>query len=49
VPWEMVFAADGRIFITERPGRIRVITNGQLQNDPWMVLDVAAVGEGGLL
>ncbi len=49
VPWEMAFAPDGRIFVTERPGRIRVIQNGQLQAEPWMTLDVAAVGEGGLL
>ncbi len=49
VPWEMAFAPDGRIFLTERPGQIRIIQNGQLQSDPWMTIDVAAVGEGGLL
>jgi len=49
VPWEMAFAPDGRIFITERPGNIRIIREGQLQAEPWMTLDVAAVGEGGLL
>ncbi len=49
VPWEMAFSPDGRIFVTERPGRIRIVKDGQLQSEPWMVLEVAAVGEGGLL
>ena len=49
VPWEMAFAPDGRIFITERPGKILVIKDGKLQDEPWISLDVAAVGEGGLL
>jgi len=49
VPWEMAFAPDGRIFVTERPGKILVIEDGKLQEEPWMNLDVAAVGEGGLL
>lgn len=48
-PWAIAFAPDGRIFITERPGRIRVVEGGRLQDEPWMRLDVAAVGEGGLL
>ncbi|SVE10796.1 uncharacterized protein METZ01_LOCUS463650, partial [marine metagenome] len=30
-PWAMAFAPDGRIFVTERPGRIRVIENGNLR------------------
>ena len=47
--WAIDFAPDGRIFITERPGRIRVIERGQLRAEPWMVLDVASVGEAGLL
>lgn len=49
VPWEMAFAPDGRIFLTERTGRIRVIRDGLPQTEPWISLDVAAVGEGGLL
>lgn len=49
IPWEMVFLPDGRILITERPGNIRIIKDGQLQTEPWMILDVAASGEGGLL
>lgn len=49
VPWEMVFSPDGRIFLTERPGKILIIKDGKLQDEPWMNLDVAAIGEGGLL
>ncbi len=49
IPWEMTFAPDGRIFVTERQGKILVIKDGKLQNEPWISLDVAAVGEGGLL
>lgn len=48
-PWAIDFAPDGRIFLTERPGRIRIVANGQLQSEPWLTLDVAAVGEAGLL
>ncbi|MCS6964034.1 sorbosone dehydrogenase family protein [Thermoflexus sp.] len=49
VPWALAFAPDGRIFVTERPGRIRVIENGQLRPEPVAVLPVAATGEGGLM
>lgn len=49
VPWAMDFAPDGRVFLTERPGRIRVARDGQLQAAPWMVIDVADVSEAGLL
>ena len=50
IPWAMTFAPDGRLFFTERPGRVRVFQGGQLLAAPALVLDdVAAVGEGGLL
>jgi glucose/arabinose dehydrogenase len=57
IPWALAFAPDGRIFFTERPGRVRVINaDGTLQDDavitlhmPAAVPDFAAVGEGGLL
>jgi glucose/arabinose dehydrogenase len=48
-PWAIAFAPDGRIFITERPGRIRVIKNGALQKEPWMQIEVYQSGEAGLL
>jgi glucose/arabinose dehydrogenase len=49
IPWAMAFAPDGRAFVTERPGRVRVIRNGRLDPKPVAVLPVAHVGEGGLL
>jgi glucose/arabinose dehydrogenase len=48
-PWAIDFAPDGRVFITERPGRIRVMANGQLQPRPWATLNVAATSESGLM
>jgi glucose/arabinose dehydrogenase len=48
-PWSLVFAPDGRLFFTESVGRLRVITNGQLQTQP--VLDISSQTpgfEGGL-
>lgn len=50
IPWSLAFAPDGRLFVTERPGRVRVIQNGRLLPDSALVLaDVSAQGEGGLL
>lgn len=48
-PWAIEQAPDGRFFVTERPGRIRVIKDGQLQPEPWMTLSVVETGESGLL
>jgi glucose/arabinose dehydrogenase len=48
-PWAIDFAPDGRIFITERPGRIRVVKDGQLFAEPWITLEVVEVGESGLM
>jgi glucose/arabinose dehydrogenase len=48
-PWEMVFAPDGRLFATQRPGSIIVIDeSGKVT--PWLKLDsvVEEVGESGL-
>ena len=50
VPWSLAFAPDGRLFIAERPGRVRIVQNGQLLPDPALVLDdVFSEGEAGLL
>jgi glucose/arabinose dehydrogenase len=50
IPWALAFTPDGRLFVTERPGRVRVFQSGQVLAAPALVLtDVAAVGEGGLL
>lgn len=49
IPWAMAFAPDGRLFVTERPGRIRVVEGGRLLPMPWATLDVESGGEDGLL
>jgi glucose/arabinose dehydrogenase len=50
VPWSLAFAPDGRLFLSERPGRVRVVQNGSLLASPALTLtDVAATGESGLL
>lgn len=48
-PWAIEQAPDGRFFVTERGGRIRIIKDGQLQSDPWISLPVTEAGESGLL
>jgi aldose sugar dehydrogenase len=49
-PWAVVPTADGRLFITERPGRLRVVENGVLQAAAVPgVPPVAYRGQGGLL
>jgi len=50
VPWAIAFAPDGRIFFTERPGRVRVIENGRLRAEPLATIsDVEPSGESGLM
>jgi glucose/arabinose dehydrogenase len=50
-PWALAFVPDGRIFVTERGGRLRVLTpEGVLEPEPLAEIEgVAAEGEGGLL
>jgi len=38
-PWSVVFAPDGRIFFSERPGWVRVIENSQVLDRPALLLD----------
>lgn len=49
VPWAIDVAEDGRIFFTERAGRIRVIENGTLLEEPVAFINVEQNGESGLL
>lgn len=49
VPWAIDVAEDGRVFFTERPGRVRVIENGTLLQDPLAFINVEQNGESGLL
>ena len=50
VPWSIVWAPDGRMIFTERPGRVRVFEKGALNPKPLLVLtDVESSGEAGLM
>ena len=49
-PWGLAFLPDGRILVTERPGRLRTVTAGRLDPAPIAgVPPVRASGQGGLL
>lgn len=52
-PWGMTFLPDGRILVTERPGRLRVIADGRLLPDPLPGVPEVSyrgrAGQGGLL
>jgi len=50
-PWAIDFAADGTTWLTERPGRVRLIRGGKLLPDPALTLSVFNQSgcEGGLL
>jgi quinoprotein glucose dehydrogenase len=49
--WTLQFAADGRLFLTEKFGRIRVVSkSSELQAAPWATVAVMREGgEGGLM
>ena len=50
IPWSMAFAPDGRLFITERPGRVRILDIGAGASELALTLDdVYTQGEAGLL
>jgi glucose/arabinose dehydrogenase len=50
IPWSLVFAPDGRLFVTERPGRVRIMNLAARTSELALTLDdVRAEGEGGLL
>ncbi len=49
-PWAIAFLPDGRLLITERPGRLRIFANGRLESSPvGGVPKVFAQAQGGLL
>jgi glucose/arabinose dehydrogenase len=49
-PWGLAFLPDGRILVTERPGRLRIVGRDGRLSDPLAgVPEVAARGQGGLL
>jgi len=50
MPWGVAFLPDGRMLVTERPGRLRVIENGILQLEPVAgTPEVVTGGHSGLL
>src|ERR1044072_10039812 len=48
-PTAMQFAPDGRLFVCQQGGQLRVIKNGALLPTPFVTLTVNASGERGLL
>lgn len=48
-PWGMAFLPDGRLLITERPGRLRIFSQGQISPAVTGTPAVHAQGQGGLL
>ena len=48
-PTAMQFAPDGRLFVCEQGGRLRVIKNGALLSTPFLTVTVSSSGERGLL
>src|SRR5688500_18930093 len=50
IPWAMAFAPDGRLFVTERAGRVRILNVSASTSELALTLDgVFAQGEAGLL
>jgi glucose/arabinose dehydrogenase len=49
-PWGLAFLPGGRMLVTERPGRLRIVRDGRLEPQPVSgVPEVVARGQGGLL
>jgi glucose/arabinose dehydrogenase len=49
-PWGLAFLPDGRMLVTERPGRLRIVEkDGRLSEPLGSVPEVLATGQGGLL
>jgi len=48
-PYQMEFAPDGRLFVSQQGGKLRVITNGALLSTPFVTVPVDATGDRGLI
>jgi glucose/arabinose dehydrogenase len=48
-PTAMTFAPDGRLFVAQQGGALRVIKNGALLSTPFLTVSVNSSGERGLL
>lgn len=50
VPWDIAFPSANRVYITERPGRVRIVENGKLRAQPYTRISrVSSTGESGLM
>ena len=48
-PFSMVFTSEGDLLVTERPGRLRIVRDGSLVNDPVEGLPkILAIGQGAM-
>lgn len=47
-PTAMALAPDGRVFITEKHGKVLIVENGQLLPDPFLIIEVDNYNERGL-
>lgn len=45
-PWQLAFAGDDRIFVTEVKGQVRVFENEQFSEEPWFDLTTYMQAEG---
>lgn len=48
-PTTLTFAPDGRLFILEKTGKVRIVKNGQLLSTPFLELTVDDYSEGGMI
>jgi glucose/arabinose dehydrogenase len=48
-PWSVEFLPDGRMLVTEKPGRLRIIENEQLSEPIKGLPEITSKGQGGLL
>lgn len=48
-PTAMDAAPDGRIFIAEQAGKVKIFENGDVHNTPFLTVPVSILGEGGLI
>jgi glucose/arabinose dehydrogenase len=49
IPWSLNFAPDGRLFVTERPGRVRIVAANGTSELALTLDDIYASGESGAL
>src|SRR4051812_41480296 len=47
-PTSMAFAPDGRIFATEKAGKVKIIKNGLVLSNPFLQVSVDQLNERGL-